>query len=56
MFVTLRWQYCVLKSLKLVTLSYLQEENQVYMFHHLVEVAFLRFYEHRLFKLNLVLI
>ena len=49
------WQYCVLKSLKLVTLSDLQGESQVYVFHQLVEVAFLPFYEHRLFKLNLVL-
>ena len=38
----------------LVTLSYLQEESQVYVFHLLVEVGFLPFYEHRLFELHLV--
>ena len=45
----------ILRTKKLVTLSYLQGESQVYVFHQLVEVAFLPFYEHRLFKLNLVL-
>ena len=40
------WQHCVLKSLKLVTLSDLQGESQVYVFHLLVEVGFLPFYEH----------
>ena len=45
----------MLKSLKLVTLSYLQGENQVYVFHLLVEVGFLPFYEHRFFELHLVL-
>ena len=44
-----------MKSLKLVTLSYLQEESQVYVFHLLVEVGFLPFYEHRFFELHLVL-
>ena len=53
-FITLRWQHCVLKSLKLVVLSYLQEESQVYVFHLLVKVGFLPFYEHRLFELYLV--
>ena len=44
-FVTLRWQYCELKSLKLMTLNYLQGESQVYVFHLLVEVGFLPFYD-----------
>ena len=36
-----------------MTLSYLQEESQVYVFHLLVEVGFLPFYEHRFFELHL---
>ena len=43
------------KKFKLVTLSYLQGESQVYVFHLLVEVGFLPFYEHGLLKLYLVL-
>ena len=35
-------------------LSYLQGESQVYVFHLLVEVGFLPFYEQRLFELQLV--
>ena len=55
-FVTLRWQYCVLTSLaELVTLSYLQGESQDYVFHLLVEVGFLLFYEHRFLTLYLSL-
>ena len=38
----------------IVTLSDLQEESQVYVFHLLVEVGFLPFYEHRFFELHLV--
>ena len=38
-----------------MTLSYLQEESQVYVFHLLVEVGFLPSYEHRFFELHLVL-
>ena len=34
--------------------SYLQGESQVYVFHLLVKVRFLPFYEHRLFELYLV--
>ena len=34
----------------------LQEESQVYVFHLLVEVGFLPFYEHAFLKLNLILI
>ena len=52
--VALAWQYYVLQSLKLVKLSYLQKENQVYVFHLLVEVGFLLVYEHRFFELHLV--
>ena len=37
-----------------MTLSYLQGESQVYVFHLLVEVGFLPFYEQRLFELQLV--
>ena len=37
-----------------MTLSYLQGESQVYVFHLLVEVGFLPFYEHRFFELHLV--
>ena len=33
------------------TYSYLQGESQVYVFHLLVKVRFLPFYEHRLFEL-----
>ena len=43
------------KKFKLLTLSYLQEESQVYVFHLLVEVGFLPLYEHGLLKLYLVL-
>ena len=39
----------------LVTLSYLQGESQVYVFHLLVEVGFPPFYESRFFELHLVL-
>ena len=46
--------YCVPKSLKLVTLSNLREESQGYVFYLLVEVGFLPFYEHRFFELHLV--
>ena len=35
-------------------LSYLQGESQVYVFHLLVEVGFLPFYEQRLFAFQLV--
>ena len=37
-----------------MTLRYLQGESQVYVFHLLVEVGFLPFYEQRLFELQLV--
>ena len=33
--------------------SYLLSESQVYVFHLLVEVGFLPFYEHRFFELHL---
>ena len=48
------WQYCVLKSLKLVTLSGLQEESQVYVFHLLVELRSGFSHFHRFFELHLV--
>ena len=37
---------------KLVPLSHLQGESQVYVFYLLVEVGFLPFYEHRFLKLQ----
>ena len=43
------------KKFTLLTLSYLQGESQVYVFHLLVEVGFLPLYEHGLLKLYLVL-
>ena len=43
------------KKFKLVTISFLQGESRVYVFHLLVEVEFLPFCEHRLLKLYLVL-
>ena len=43
------------KKFKLLTLSHLQGESQVYVFHPLVEVGFLPLYEHGLLKLYLVL-
>ena len=43
-----------MKSLKLVTLSYLQGESQVYVFHLLVEAGFLPFCKHIFFELHLV--
>ena len=43
------------KKFKLVTLSYLQGESQFYVFHLLVEVGFLPFYERSFLKLYLVI-
>ena len=42
------------EKFKIVTLSYLQGESQDCVFHLLVEVGFLPFYEHRFFELHLV--
>ena len=44
------------KKFKLLTLSYLQGESQVYVFHLLVEVGFLPLYEHGLLKLTWYLV
>ena len=43
------------EKFKIMMLSYLQGESQVYVFDLLVKVGFRPFYEHRLFELHLVM-